>query len=543
MNVLFSWIGFKDLNFFDSQLGDPDFHRRLEDAKSTRPTVSKTPEYRPIFSVINRGLDDQKPFSRAVLLFDLDDPVLSNGVKKCIGRHCNKVEVKNIRVAHQNIHEYNGELWQSAIAELDKIKRELGDEVEPFFNLSSGTAAMKALLMVWGQTVYRDRAKFAQVHYDDKKNIKVDISPFNFDVGSFAATEALNRVDLSEFDSITGESAAIHKAKTLAAKAARTDFNVLIYGETGTGKELLAQAIHKASDRREKQFLPVNCATLPPQLAESILFGYKKGSHSLALEDTPGLFKNLDCGTIFLDEIEACPPEVQAKLLRVLQPPKEKGITCRQFSPLGATNPEEEEETDVRIIGATNQRLENLEDGDFRKDLLTRLATLSITLPPLRERREDIPDLAKDILKKIKKNSGGMFSTKKFDESAIKFMESCEWPGNVRQLQNALVQAVVFGEGDLITADDFDQTLLALAGSGSTSGEAVAANAIDLSKPIALKKILKVHEAEIQKRYIDAALKKTNGNKTRAAKLLGIKYQTMDNWQNAWKQLEAEKKP
>ena len=538
MNVLFSWIGFKDLNFFDSQLGDPDFHRRLEDAKRTRPTVSKTSEYSPIFSVINRGKEVQKPFPMAVLLFDLDEPVLSNGVRKYLQRHCDRVEVVNIRVSPQDIHEYNGELWKSAIAELDKIRNALGRKIKPCFNLSSGTSAMKALLMLWSQTVYGDNAEFAQVDYT-KGRANVDISPFDFNVGGYAVSETLRQTNQLALDSIKGKSPEIRKVKKLVEKAARTDFNVLIYGETGTGKELLARAIHEASDRREKQFRPVNCATLPPQLAESLLFGHTADAYTGAKKAATGWFEELDGGTIFLDEIEACPPEVQAKLLRALQPPEGSKITCRRFSPLGATKAEEEKESDVRIIAATNERL--AETG-FRSDLLNRLAALTIPIPPLRERRGDIKLLAEHILDKIRETLGEAFSQKHFDESAINFIESREWRGNVRELQNAITQAAVFGEGDVISENDFDRNMPEFSDSGaSVPGE--DPDMLDLSKPIDVKAVLVKHDLELKKRYVDAALEKTGGHKNRAAELLGVPYQTIDNWQKAWKKLAAKEKP
>ena len=231
MRILFSWVGFKDLNFFDSRLDDPDFHRRLEIAKETRPTVSKTSKYSPIFSVINNDLEDKRSFSKTVLFFDLGDDRLTEGIKKFLQRHCEEVRVVDVSVSASATHEFNGDLWKSAIAELDTIRSELGSESKPCFNLSSGTEAMHALLMLWGKTTYPESAEFAQVDEDGK----VRVSPFNFDVGSYVVNETLKRVDLPEFDAIIGESPAIRKAKTLAAKAARTNFNILIYGESGTG--------------------------------------------------------------------------------------------------------------------------------------------------------------------------------------------------------------------------------------------------------------------------------------------------------------------
>ena len=536
MRILFSWVGFKDLNFFDSRLDDPDFHRRLEIAKETRPTVSKTSKYSPIFSVINNGLEDKRSFSKTVLFFDLGDDRLTEGIKKFLQRHCDEVRVVDVSVSASATHEYNGDLWKSAIAELDKIKAEFGGKVDPCFNLSSGTAAMKALLMLWGKTMYPESAEFAQVDDDGK----VRVSPFNFDVGSYVVNETLKRVDLPEFDAIIGESPAIRKAKTLAAKAARTNFNILIYGESGTGKELLAHAVHKASERRDKPFRAVNCATLPPQLAESELFGYVKGAFTGANADRKGLFEELYGGTIFLDEIEACPPAVQAKLLRVLQPPEGGSITCRRFLPVGAT---QEKDSDVRIIAATNQRLENLEDSDFRKDLLGRLSALSISLPPLRERREDLRPLAESLLEQIKKQLGANYSNKKLCAAAIKFIEKGDWPGNVRELKNAITQAAVFGEGDTITAEDFELPQApGNVGDTKLQQESGGAEEIDWSKPVDVKAILARHDLRLKKQYIDEALRQAGGAKGKAAELLGVPYQTIDNWQKKWETLFGNEK-
>ena len=197
----------------------------------------------------------------------------------------------------------------------------------------------------------------------------------------------------------------------------------------------------------------------------------------------------------------------------------------------------------MRIIAATNQRLENLEDSDFRKDLLGRLSALSISLPPLRERREDIRPLAESLLGQIKRQLGANYSNKKLCEAAIKFIEKGDWPGNVRELKNALTQAVVFGEGDVIAADDFELP--------QTSGkvddaklrqENANAEEIDWSKPVDVVAIATRHDLQLKKHYVEEALKRTGGAKGKAAKLLGVPYQTIDNWQKKWEALFADEK-
>ena len=208
--------------------------------------------------------------------------------------------------------------------------------------------------------------------------------------------------------------------------------------------------------------------------------------------------------------------------------------------PVGAAK---EKESDVRIIAATNRRLEELEDTDFRKDLLNRLSALSITLPPLRERREDIRLLTEKLLEQIKKQLGTNFFNKKLDESAIKLIEKLNWPGNVRELKNALTQAVVFGDNDIITAKDFELPPPARdVGDMNPLPESADAEAIDWSKPIDIKAILTQHDLCLKKKYIDEALKRTGGAKSKAAELLGVPYQTIDNWQKACEKLSAKEK-
>jgi len=226
------------------------------------------------------------------------------------------------------------------------------------------------------------------------------------------------------------------KARLVAA----SDASVLIYGESGTGKELLAQAIHNASARRERQFVAINCGAMPEQLLESELFGHLKGSFTGAVRDHKGLFETADKGTLFLDEIGDMPLTLQVKLLRVLQE--------KQVRPVGAT---QSFDIDVRVISATHRNIEaEMAEGRFREDLYYRLNVVSLKLPPLAERREDIPLLANHFLATLAKKYTKTINT--FSPDVLELLVSATWPGNVRQLYNVVEQAVALCNAPLVPA-------------------------------------------------------------------------------------------
>ena len=518
MRALFSWVGFRDLNFIASQLNEENFSAELEKAKGTRLTVSKTSEHSPIQDIVTHYIVKKQPLNKLILFCDLNNKTLSNGVKRFFNSKNNKTTqyVDVIDICPKDVHDYSDVLL-SATEKWRQINDLSG--IEPFFNLSSGTTAMKAFLLILGQSRYADKARFVQ-NDDDSQEVKDFAVDFNF--ASLAVSEIFNKIDQAAFDLIKGNSPEIQKAKKYAAKIASTDCNVLIYGETGTGKELFARAIHEAGNRKHNEFYAVNCANLPPQLLESLLFGTVKGVYTGA-GDAKGILEKLNGGTLFIDELEACPPEVQAKLLRILQPPPGEKVTCRCFSRLGST---EEIKSDIRIIAATNERLKK---NDFRSDLLNRVSQLSINLPALRERKDDIRILSESLFADIKKQLGDCFANKILCESAIRFIESRAWFGNVRELQNALTQAIVFSETEKITEDDFDKNLPAL-----SAGKENESDEPDLQEGFDLKAFIEKETIKLQKKYVEKALIQTDGNKTKAAELLGIRYQTIDNWKKSW---------
>lgn len=287
-----------------------------------------------------------------------------------------------------------------------------------------------------------------------------------------------------------------------AAKAAKYDTTVLIMGESGTGKELVTKGIHFNSPRAKLAFIPVNCGGIPENLLESELFGYKKGAFTGADRDKPGLVAAANGGTLFLDEIGEMPLNLQVKLLRVLQ---EKEIT-----PIGDSVGKK---VDVRIISATSKNLaEEVEKGNFREDLFYRLNVISVTLPPLRERPEDIPLLAQNFIRKF--NRKLRTQVKGVSPGAMKLLLSNDWPGNVRQLENIIERAMVLSDEDVLQPEHFTHEI-----TGKSTGNGLLQGLNGFS--------LKVAKRVFEKNLISKALSETGGNRTRAAELLEISHPSL----------------
>jgi Nif-specific regulatory protein len=295
---------------------------------------------------------------------------------------------------------------------------------------------------------------------------------------------------------MVGESAAMRKVYQLVARVAPTDSTVLIRGESGTGKELAAQALHQNSARRERPFVAINCAALTETLLESELFGHERGAFTGALAQKKGKLEVADGGTLFLDEIGEMAPVLQAKLLRVLQE--------RTFERVGGTRTIR---VDVRVVAATNRDLEEaVRSGAFRQDLYYRLNVVSFEMPPLRERREDVPLLASYFAAKY----GAKFKRKVTGVSAAarECLTGYDWPGNVRELENAIERAVVLGSTASILPEDLPETVL----------EAEPAAGSDATPAT------KYHEAvrEAKRQLITRALEQSSGSITEAARALGV---------------------
>src|SRR2546422_533231 len=257
---------------------------------------------------------------------------------------------------------------------------------------------------------------------------------------TIALREDLDRASM--FEEIVGSSAALQRVLTQVAKVAQTDATVLILGETGTGKELLARAIHKRSRRASGAFIRVNCAAIPPSLVASELFGHEKGAFTGAVQRRLGRFEAADGGTIFLDEIGELPPEAQVSLLRVLQE--------REIERVGSSHPIA---VDVRVLAATNRDLDAaVERGTFREDLFYRLNVFPIHVPPLRERAEDIPILVEYLVDRFAKQTGKIIRS--IEKQTLQRLTAYDWPGNVRELQNVIERAVVLSEGETFVIDE-----------------------------------------------------------------------------------------
>lgn len=294
------------------------------------------------------------------------------------------------------------------------------------------------------------------------------------------------------YQNIIGESNAIKKVFNLITQVSKTKSNVLITGKSGTGKELVAKAIHFNSHRKDKIFLPINCGAISENLIESELFGHKKGSFTGAIDEKVGLFKVADGGTLFLDEIGDLPLNLQVKLLRAIED--------KMFIPVGGIKPVE---TNVRIIAATNQNLfKKSEAGEFREDLYYRLNVIEISLPSLNERREDVPLLVNYFVEKYCNEMGKKILG--VDNDAMKALMNHNWRGGVRELENIIERAVIFSMEDIIKIDNLS--------------DYIKDNITNYGFPVALKDAVKNFERD----HILNIIKSNNYNKEEAASALEI---------------------
>ena len=311
-----------------------------------------------------------------------------------------------------------------------------------------------------------------------------------------------------QFSNIIGRSAAMLEVFKMIETVARTNSTILLTGESGTGKGLVAQAIHFHSLRREKPMVSLNCGAMPETLLESELFGHMRGAFTGAESNKKGLLEVAERGTIFLDEIGEMSPVMQVKLLRVLQE--------RRFRRVGGL---EELQADIRVIAATNQDLTRaVAEGRFREDLYYRINVIPITLPPLRERREDIPLVAEHFLEKYAEQMGKPITSISHD--AMDLLVRHEWPGNIRELENAIERAVALELTPAILADSLPASIR-----GDTPRPPVAsASAVDALPESGFD--LEAHVKDIERGYIAEALKRAGGVQVRAAELLGMSFRS-----------------
>ena len=302
-----------------------------------------------------------------------------------------------------------------------------------------------------------------------------------------------------DFHQLIGKSPSMQKIYDLIERISDSSSNVLITGESGTGKELVAKAIHYNGVRKEGPFVAINCAAIPETLLESELFGYKKGAFTDAKSDKKGLIFEANEGTLFLDEITEMPLTLQAKLLRVIEE--------REIRPLGDTN---SYPIDVRIISSSNRNIKStIQEGRFREDLYYRLNVIDIPLPPLRERKEDIPLLIQHFITKfsneLKKGISGV------SEGALKVLVSYSWPGNVRELENIIQRAITLSQHEVILPDDLPASII------QKTDEKLFEKAMEEKFTL----------DQLEKEYVKRVLIETGGNKSKAAEILGLDRKTL----------------
>ncbi|MCD6594111.1 sigma-54-dependent Fis family transcriptional regulator [bacterium] len=350
--------------------------------------------------------------------------------------------------------------------------------------------------------------------------------PFQMDQIRFAVKRALDtrilrrenkilkqtlhiETDLSKF---IGKSKSIRDIKELVKQIAPSSSTVLITGESGTGKELIAHSIHQLSDLSNGPFVTINCAALPETLLESELFGYVKGAFTGADKDKKGLFKSADDGTFFLDEIGETSPMIQAKLLRMLE--------TNEITPLGSTKPVS---VNVRLIAATNKNLDKMVDnGQFREDLYYRLDVIHIHIPPLREHPKDIIPIAEFFLDTHASRMG--CETPKLSDEAAEFLKNARWNGNVRELENVLERAMLICKSDTILPEHIPDYIRR---TGSEFKQKLERTEMDELAREAVGSLNILPLQEIEKAYIFWAIFQANGNKSEAAKKLGIDLSTL----------------
>ena len=481
MKILYTWTGYRELK--EAQKEHPEFEALFSEYINSLTHIPQNPP-KTERGWVRYALKKYK-FDKIVLLVDYMDPASSKNGKdfrdayrKTFDKY--KVDVQIVPVVLPDKNDY-ANVYQQAKHILEKTSN-TGEE--RFFLLGSGTHAMNLCWILLGKTLFEDGAHFLRDSDQELKSfdIPLDLTVEYIPKRLSNQDKTIHRF-YDGFDGIIGESPLIGKAQDDAHKAALHDVTVLLIGESGTGKEKFADAIQKASTRKGKPYKSINCAT---PLLEDTLFGHVKGAYTGANDNKEGILAEVDGGTLFLDEIGECPPEMQAKLLRVLQPPGDKPPTYREYYPMGSREPKH---SDVRIIAATNRDLRAMakekigETGSFRSDLLYRLSAIVIPLPPLRKRREDVIPLAEAFLKKtnelFSKDPG--YKAKIFSQKTIRIIQEYEWPGNVRELSNAILRGATMSEGDTILPEDLGITIESTSPCGNSSCEVDEDKGIDLN--------------------------------------------------------------
>ena len=489
--ILFSWIGNTDLK---------------------APLESDEVGLGPIAQVLT-----QRPYKRVCLLSDYSEAKIRGFLDWLRSQTTSEIVFSSIELSSPMAF---GQIYEVAVKFIEEQTKS-EENCELVFHLSPGTPAMAAVWIILSKTLFPAEL----IESSKEHGVKTTSVPFN--ISADFIPDLLRRSDerlatlsegmptnLAEFDKIVHCSPLMQRLLFRAYRVAYRSVAVVIEGETGTGKELLARAIHKASPMATGNFVAVNCGAIPDNLIEAELFGYEKGAFTGAQKMHEGYFEAANEGTLFLDEIGELPKNAQVKILRVLQ----EGVIVR----LGSTKPIE---IDVRILAATNRSLiRQVKEGNFREDLFFRLAVAVLRLPPLRERIEDIGLLIDHLLDRINEEGKGEpgYTHKKISASAKNLMKSYPWPGNIRELQNTLTRSAIWADADIIDEGDIRESMLSVEGNRD----------IDiLNRPLEDGVNLPELMSFIAKHYLRRAMEETASNKRKAAQLLGLpSYQTLTNW-------------
>lgn len=494
--ILISWVGKNDLS------------------------AAKTGELGPVLAALRHEQDKSSSFDNIHLLYNYPNTEVSRYIDWLKDELNSKTLVSKYHVSLSSPTAYD-EIYPAVFEQLTQLNKKFPDH-QRYVHLSPGTPAMTA---VWVLLVKTQFPSVCLESWVDPDGQQVQQRELPFKIAAEFSYKAQQRAghrlqdaeeSLPELRGIIGQSPAMLDAITKSRKMAARDVPVLIQGETGTGKEVFAKAIHDESIRKEQPFVAVNCAALPIELAESLLFGHKKGAFTGAATNHSGYFAQADGGTLFLDEIGDLDLRLQTKLLRALQE--------KVFTPVGSNSIER---SDFRLICATHKNLTMMiEDNSFREDLFYRIAIGIINLPAVRYRQEDISLLSDALLKQINEDLADQpeYRRKKLTACAYDYIKSHSWPGNVRELKACLLRAAVWTDDEYLSSDIISSSIIPREVKPSHIPSQIDSN-IDLNNVL----------GEIASEYIRHALLKTHGNKAATAKLLGFRSsQVLTNWMNKY---------
>lgn len=476
-----------------------------------------------------KGVRGVGPIAQALMAREFDHVFLiTDHEREAVRCYCRWLKRRCAGVKLQPLHEALtgptefGEIYVAAVRSCEiALTEDIGD-TSLTFHLSPGTPAMAAVWIILAKT------RFPAELIESSKQHGVRTASVPFDISADFLPDLLRRPDeelerlsaglpseAPEFEAIIHRGPAMKRVILRARRVAPRSVPVLIEGETGTGKELLARAIHRASPRQNRSFVAVNCGAIPPELVESELFGHERGAFTGAVTRRKGHFLEAHRGSLFLDEVGELPKPAQVKLLRTLQED--------EVMPVGNSR---SRKVDVRMIAATNRSLlSEVAAGTFRDDLFHRLAVAVLRLPPLRERRDDLQLLTNHLMALVNREGGEQpgFVKKTLSAEARNLLLQHPWPGNVRELQNTLTRAAIWTPEATLSAEDIRDALIPIA----TGVEKETVLGRPLGDGLDLPEIL----ATVARHYLKRALEEAQGNKTRGARLVGLSsYQTFTNW-------------